>query len=500
MGGERLYYTRIYGLVLFASTVKPLLAHSRVGFGLDPGALGEAVLTGLTVSSGKTLFAGINEVPPGCRLTFETGRAYQQPHWPGLLKSKKGSLSTLASGFRDALGEAVGLAIGRRTRIAVTLSGGIDSAAITALAAEALGADNIDAFTYEFDDPTHRSETSYAREVCQRLGIRRHHVFKISLAEFLSAIPETVWRSEHIAHWPKAWMIPVSRRIREAGFDRYLSGFGIGSHMAYLEDLVALLGWLPCSKTSLKVWKLARTRQLRWLGGLEHLHPGFALPNFRQYYLLLCLLRHYGVVENVSEFYPRQMRALVTDALAPVSCEHCDGTPLIDVLRQHSFDVLASCVDVTRWEKVLREIGTERISPAHFASCMPYAYMPVKPHLPIWSAKRKLRPGKLLLRIAMRRDLPESVLYRKKSWADAVISPRWHRAGLKWMRQVIPATDHYLGKTDPRYLSALKFWSPRSPQDSVTALAFWHRVFSHPGNSEPPTWEELHQFEDQELA
>ena len=132
-------------------------------------------------------------------------------------------------------------------------------------------------------------------------------------------------------------MIPVSRRIREAGFDRYLSGFGIGSHMAYLEDLVALLGWLPCSKTSLKVWKLARTRQLRWLGGLEHLHPGFALPNFRQYYLLLCLLRHYGVVENVSEFYTRQMRALVTDALAPVSCEHCDGTPLIDVLRQHSW-------------------------------------------------------------------------------------------------------------------------------------------------------------------
>ena len=131
---------------------------------------------------------------------------------------------------------------------------------------------------------------------------------------------------------------------------------------------------------------------------------------------------------------------------------------------------------------------------------MPYAYMPVKPHLPIWSAKRKLRPGKLLLRIAMRRDLPESVLYRKKSWADAVISPRWHGAGLKWMRQVIPATDHYLGETDPRYLSALKFWSPRSPQDSVTALAFWHRVFSHPGNSEPPTWEELHQFEDQELA
>ena len=35
----------------------------------------------------------------------------------------------------------------------------------------------------------------------------------------------------------------------------------------------------------------------------------------------------------------------------------------------------------------------------------------------------------------MANDLPEAVLYRQKSWADAVISPAWLQAGARWMRQ-----------------------------------------------------------------
>ena len=119
----------------------------------------------------------------------------------------EGPPQKLAREFRDALTRAVERAVGRSRPVAVALSGGIDSSAIAAAAVDVVGADNVHTFTYEFDDPSHSKETEYAREVAEALGIRRHEVFQISFEDYINAIPETVWHSESIADWPKAFMI-----------------------------------------------------------------------------------------------------------------------------------------------------------------------------------------------------------------------------------------------------------------------------------------------------
>jgi hypothetical protein len=357
---------------------------------------------------------------------------------------------------------------------------------------EAFGADSVVAFTYEFDDAGHASETHYAAEVCRRLGIRRHRVFKIGLDSFLAAIPEAVWRAESFAHWPKAFMMLATREIRDAGFDRYLSGFGIGSHMAFYEDLANVLRWLPAPVLA-AYWKAAQSPRLRWLEKLERLHPGLARPNLRLRYLLLGLMHGRGLVGAPHLGYSRSLEPALTSLPDGMrEDEAFRGMELPDLFRHHGFAHLVSCIDVTRWEKPLREVGAYRVSPAHFASTIPYAYLNYRPAPPIWSAARQARPGKHLLRIAMRDTLPDSVLYRRKSWADAVVSPAWLAAGTRWMRNVVPDYWRVAGPEGDLHAKALRRWDANSPQTSVTALAFWSRLFvERKPSAEPPTWEEL---------
>jgi asparagine synthetase B (glutamine-hydrolysing) len=460
-GGERLFHARVDGTLLFSSSLRPLLAHPRIARRLNAAKLREAMLTGLTLSGEETLIDGISEVAPGHVLHLSGDAIAHRWHYEGLLQPLQGSPQRLAARYRDALARAVAISAGPSRPVAVTLSGGIDSAAIAALAVEAFGAGAVTAFTYEFDDPRHRpSETPYAAEVCRRLGIRDHRVFRIGFDQFLAAIPETVWRAESFVHWPKAFLLVASKRIREAGFERYLCGFGVGSHMGYYEEIARLLRWLPAPLLAL-YWNLAQGRG----GWLERLHPALAVPNQRVRHFLLNLLG--GGVDEAFR-----------------------GMPTAELLRHQSFSHLVSCIDVTRWEKPLRELGVHRVSPAHFASTIPYAYLNYRPAAAPWSEARQLRPGKHLLRLAMRDVLPESVLYRRKSWADAVVSRAWLSAGARWMRSAVPEYWRIAGPE--ARASALRRWDARSPQHAVTALAFWSRIFvDRPPSARPPRWEEL---------
>ena len=491
-GGERLYHARVGGLVLFASALRPLLAHPRIARRLNPARVREAILTGLTLSGGGTLIDGIDEVPAGHVLHLAGETARLRWHFDGLLEPAEGDPASLAARYREALGNAVAASAGSARPVAVTLSGGIDSAAVTALAVEAFGADNVAAFTYEFDDPAHRGETPYAAEVVRRLGIRRHHVFKITLDRYLAAIPETVWRAESFAHWPKAFMLVANRQIRDAGFERYLSGFGIGSHMAYYHDLARLLGWLPAPLLA-AYWRLAQGRRSGWLEALERLHPALAAPNLRVHYLLLAMLSARGMIRNPLRGYPKPLLPVLKSLPGGTRPdEEFRDMALGDLLRHQSFAHLASCIDVTRWEKPLREAGAYRISPAHYASTIPYAYLEYRPRPFVWSTARRLRPGKHLLRIAMQGAVPDSVIYRKKSWADAVVSPAWLAAGTRWMRNAVPDYWRIAGPAAEAHARSLRRWDARSPQTAVTALAFWNRIFvERPPSPQPPTWNDL---------
>ena len=295
-------------------------------------------------------------------------------------------------------------------------------------------------------------------------------------------------------------MVPVTRALRDAGFERQLSGFGIGSHMAYFKDLAVLYRLFPWAALWLRYWSAAGHSHAAYSALSSLIHPGFEAPNLRVFELLRQVLASSGghyPVENFSPHWMRKLLSSLPDREVSAERELSNGS-LSETLARQAFVDLLSCVDITRWEKVTREIGCHRLSPAHFTACLPFAYLPYDPQLPVWHRERRARPGKHLLRIAMANDLPEAVLYRKKSWADAVISPAWLQAGARWMRKALPNYPvAALGNAmtcDQAELHShtLQRWDQRSPQTTVTALAMWRKLFvDRPPSADPPTWNDL---------
>ena len=371
-GGERLYTLDIDELVLFSSSLRPLLAFVGEQRRFNESLTKPLLMTGVKLFGADCLIDGVNELPAGHALYLEAGVRRRHWYYGALLRSPSGKLNQLAVNYRSCLTQAVCAAAGASRPVAVTLSGGIDSSAVALAAVDAFGADQVRAFTYEFDDPEHPNETHFAREVCRKLGIRKHHIISIGMDSFLAAIPETIWRAESFVHWPKAFMVPVTRALRDAGFERQLCGFGIGSHMAYFKDLAVLYRLFPWPALWLRYWSAAGHSRAAYAALSSLIHPGFEALNLRVFELLRGIIAGSGGHYPAEQFSPQWMRKLLTslpDRDASTEREVRGGS-LAETLARQAFVDLLSCVDITLWEKVTREIGCHRLSPAHFTACL----------------------------------------------------------------------------------------------------------------------------------
>jgi len=112
------------------------------------------------------------------------------------------------------------------------LSGGIDSAAITATMTE-LGTDPVNTFSVAFEEPE-ANELSYARIVAKAFGTK-HREIVLTPNEFSARLPQLVWHEdEPIAHPSSVALNAVARLAAEhvkvvltgEGSDELLGGYG----------------------------------------------------------------------------------------------------------------------------------------------------------------------------------------------------------------------------------------------------------------------------------
>lgn len=131
LGVKPLYYAEVDGMLLFASEVRALLASGLVARRLDADGLRGCLAYG-SVQEPLTLVAGVRSVPPGSMLTWEAGRTTLATWWmpPGDTASRAPSDDAI----RAMLIEASHLQLVSDVPLGAFLSGGIDSAAISALA------------------------------------------------------------------------------------------------------------------------------------------------------------------------------------------------------------------------------------------------------------------------------------------------------------------------------------------------------------------------------
>jgi asparagine synthase (glutamine-hydrolysing) len=150
-GIKPLYYTRQNGAFVFGSEVKALLAHPSVRAGLDKEALLE-YFTFQNLFTDRTLFKDVRLLPPGSHMTV-TGRGeagarrywdyrFTEPEQPADEHEYIEELDRLFT-------QAVKRQLVSDVELGAYLSGGLDSGSITAVAAKQIA--NLKSFTCGFD-------------------------------------------------------------------------------------------------------------------------------------------------------------------------------------------------------------------------------------------------------------------------------------------------------------------------------------------------------------
>ncbi|MFL5578509.1 MAG: asparagine synthase (glutamine-hydrolyzing) [Gemmatimonadaceae bacterium] len=235
-GVKPLYYVHAPdGTLFFASEIKALLAAGAVGTPeLNRAALPD-YLANHAPSGDETLFRGVRRLPAGHTLTWRDGRVRIERFWD-LGFAKDDSLAArpereIVEEYAERFRDAVRMRLMADVPLGMFLSGGIDSAAITATMSTLVD-EPIKTFSVAFAE-REANELAYARMVAERYRTDHREVV-VSPDDFWGAVPRLVWHEdEPMAHPSSVALNFVSRLAAEhvkvvltgEGSDETLAGY-----------------------------------------------------------------------------------------------------------------------------------------------------------------------------------------------------------------------------------------------------------------------------------
>jgi asparagine synthase (glutamine-hydrolysing) len=233
-GVKPLYYALTEdGSLFFGSEIKAILASRAINPALNLSTLPD-YLANYAPSGEETMFAGIRRLPPGHTLRWKDGRVTITRYWDLHFESsvpESASDGDVVADYRERLSNAIRMRLMSDVPLGMFLSGGIDSAAITALMSGMVDAP-IKTFSVAFAERD-ANELHYARLVAERFKTD-HREIVITPEQFFGALPKLVWHEdEPIAHPSSIALNFVSRLAAEhvkvvltgEGSDETLAGY-----------------------------------------------------------------------------------------------------------------------------------------------------------------------------------------------------------------------------------------------------------------------------------
>ncbi|CAN5444508.1 asparagine synthase (glutamine-hydrolyzing) [soil metagenome] len=163
-GIKPLYYFRYPGGLLFASEPKGILANPLVRPEMEESAL-PALLDGRLARSHQTPFRGMHQVPPAHLVRFGRAGVRSLRYWQLRSATHEQDLDDTVATVRDLLLRTVAEQLVADVPLASLLSGGLDSTAMAAIAAQTLHATGhrLRTFSVDFDEPGRPFEPSSLR-------------------------------------------------------------------------------------------------------------------------------------------------------------------------------------------------------------------------------------------------------------------------------------------------------------------------------------------------
>lgn len=192
-GKKPFYYTLQNGTFAFASELTALIKHQSIQATVSIRSLKKYFAYGY-IPSPLSLYNEISKLPAGCSLEFSLidGSLKVFRYWQFKLEPEDarpaGSEERWADELRHLLGQAVGRRLVSDVPLGVFLSGGVDSSAVAAIAAQQLGAGRLETFSIGFAEDDF-DESRYARMAAAHVG-SRHHVEMLSFSKARTLLPE----------------------------------------------------------------------------------------------------------------------------------------------------------------------------------------------------------------------------------------------------------------------------------------------------------------------
>lgn len=225
LGIKPLYTAKIEGssgkTLLFASEVRALLATGVIDRKANPTGIHSFLWNGF-VSGPETIIRGITRIDPGTWLEIDTSTLATETTRYWRIPACGENLTSSAEVLRGELEEASRIHLVADVPLGVFLSGGVDSSAVSALAAKSSGP-GLRTFNISFDEAQF-DESSYARQVASNLGTVHSElrlsqgVFRAQLDAALACLDQPTFDAINTYF--------VSRAVREAGITVALAGTG----------------------------------------------------------------------------------------------------------------------------------------------------------------------------------------------------------------------------------------------------------------------------------
>ncbi|MCL1472310.1 asparagine synthase-related protein [Argonema antarcticum] len=416
-GVKPFYYARVGNSLIFSNTLNGVRIHPQVSDELNDLAIADFLLFGYNQELDTTTFADIQRLPPAHCLTWSRETLKSKRYWmlpvDGEIRYKKAS--DYVENFKELMGKAVGDRL-RTNRVAVSMSGGMDSTTIAATASQLYNKDAFDlrAFTVVYDKLIPDKERYYSGLVAEALNIPIRYL----VADDYTLFGQTEQRQSGHPEPTNVCMLAIfaDRLTQVAAHSRVLLDGNGGDPVFYSWGAYFYFAHL------LKNWQLGRSI----VDTVEYVvsHKRLPQPGLRS------RVKRWLGIRPPLPAYPRWINSDFSAKLdLPGRWEQFyDEKPLIHPVRPEAYQQLTS----SAW-------------PYLFESCDPgVTGLPVEVRYPFFDLRLvnyllAIPPvpwclHKELMRVAMRGILPESVRRRPKSpLAGDPIGLLLQQAGSQWI-------------------------------------------------------------------
>jgi asparagine synthase (glutamine-hydrolysing) len=193
LGVKPLFYAQRGSAILFGSELKALLAHPAVKAEIDATEM--AVIFGVPRAPGSGVFRDVHELRPGHFAIWTRNRSQTIRYWNLRSMSHPDDLPTTAEHIRALLEDTIRRQLIADVPVVTMLSGGLDSSALTTLAAREFKREGKELHTYSIDfvDSAHHFQENFLRTSLDAPWAKRvseyvaskHHAITIDTPELV---------------------------------------------------------------------------------------------------------------------------------------------------------------------------------------------------------------------------------------------------------------------------------------------------------------------------